>query len=98
DAEPRSLCSNAQVAGERDAEAAADAVARDHGDGRLAHAGQRHHRPGRGAIIGGAIVAVAAVQREFADIGAGAERAAAGAAKDDTAYALVRVEAGGKVG
>ncbi len=95
--EPRIVRADAQVATGGEPDAAADAIAADHGDGRLGKfvdAGK--DLIGRGVIGAGGFLR-RALAAEFGNIGAGDERLAARAGEDDDADVVVageRIERG----
>ena len=85
--EPRVLGRDADVAGERHLEPAAEAEAMDRGDDRLAHPLERGD-----PVVVHALAAILAERcdgRELLDVGAGAKPALAGAAQQDGAHRRV---------
>jgi len=85
-----------QVAGQSDEEPAADRVALQHRDGRLAHAGQAREHPGQSRFVGERVLARLEVE-ELTDVGAAREGPIARAAQHEHAHRRVGVERGARV-
>ena len=93
DAELRRLPAVAQVAGERDLHAAAQAIAVDHRHRRLERALDRMQHAVEQAVVLGDRQALRAVLLELRDVGAGGEGFRARAPKHHAAHLVVGVEA-----
>src|SRR5260221_151697 len=93
DAELRGGAAVAQVAGKRDLDAAAQAIAIDHRHGRLGRALDRMQHAVEQIVVLGHRTALGPVFLEFGDVGAGGKGLGAGAAKCDATHLGISVEA-----
>src|SRR6185437_15483719 len=91
-AEPAALAADAQIAQRREFQPAADADPLDERHQRMAAGDESAQRAVHDLAIGARLIGVRALRGELADVVAGAERLAAGAAQDDAAYRFVGIE------